>query len=231
MIAFPGAALGCHAEYRCVSADGPIAAMPSNLSFTQAAALCFGGCTMLDYYRRAALGPADRVLVNGAAGCVGSAAVQLAVAAGATVTGVCRSANRERVLALGASEVIAYDEVDFATTGRTYDIIVDAVGNAPIDRVAPVLAPRGRLLALVATLGEMFAIPFQSLAGGRRVIAGPAAERPADVVRIAELAAAGRFKPVVDRCYDFDQIVEAHRHVDRGHKQGSVVVTVGDAAA
>jgi len=230
VIAFTGAGLGCHAEYRCVRTDGPIAAMPPNLTFEQAAALCFGGCTMLDFYHRAALRPTDRVLINGAAGCVGSAAVQLAVNVGAEVTGVCGKANLDLVRGLKAAQVIDYAEEDFASLNAKYDLIVDTVGNAPFRRVAPVLAPGGRLLLVLADLPGMLLAPWHGWTSGCKVIAGPAAEKPEYVRHMAALAAAGQFAPVIDRIFPFEQIADAHRRVETGHKRGSVVVSLAQPA-
>jgi NADPH:quinone reductase-like Zn-dependent oxidoreductase len=227
VFAFPGSRLGCHAEYRCVAANGPVAMQPANLSDAQAAALCFGGSTMLDFYRRAALRSGERVLVNGASGAVGSAAVQLAKHFGAHVTGVCSTANLELVRSIGADQVIDYTTDDFAQSTQTYDVIVDAAGSAPFSRSRHVLSDGGRLLLVLADLGEMLKAPWVGITGSRKVIAGPAAERLEYVQQLAQLAAAGRFTPVVDRCYPFEQMREAHRHVDSGRKRGSVVVRVG----
>ncbi len=224
VVAFPGAAQGCHAEYRCVAAPGPIALKPPNLSFEQAASLCFGGATMLDFYRRAALHAGDHVLVNGASGTVGTAAVQLAKHVGARVTAVCGTANVERIRTLGADHVIDYTQEDFTQGGETYTAIVDVVGTAPFSRCGPSLSPGGRLLVVLGTLLDLLRAPWISLTSGKKVIAGPTAERPEYVQQLADLASAGHFIPVVDRCYPFEQIVEAHRYVDAGHKRGSVVI-------
>ena len=131
VVAYPGSRLGAHAEFCCVAAAGPIALKPSNLSHEQAAALCFGGATMLDFFRRAALQAGERVLVNGASGTVGSAAVQLARHMGARVTAVCGSANVEWVRSIGADRVIDHSREDFILGGETYDVVVDTAGTAP----------------------------------------------------------------------------------------------------
>ena len=228
---FSGVGLGCHAEYRCFPANGAVAPKPSNLSFEQAAALCFGGTTMLDFFRRGELRSGERVLVNGASGTVGSAAVQLAKHFGAHVTGVCSAANVKLVQSIGADEVIDYAERDFAQSEVPFDVIVDTVGTAPFARSGPVLARGGRLLLVLASLPELLKAPWHTLTSGKRVIAGPAAERPEYARLLGEIAAAGRFVPVVDRCYSFEQMADAHRYVDRGHKRGSVVITFGASGA
>lgn len=226
---FTGARLGCHVEYKCLAADSAVALKPDNLSYEQAAALSFGGATMLDFFRRSNLQAGERVLVNGASGAVGTAAVQLAKHMGAHVTGVCSKGNAELVLCLGAERVIDYETQDFAQLGESYDVIVDTVGTAPYTRSAPVLAPGGRLLLVLATLPEMLKAPWHSLTSGKRVVAGPAAERVEYIHRLRELALAGNFVPVIDRVYSIDQIREAHAYVDQGHKRGNVVVRVNDA--
>lgn len=227
VFAFTGARLGCHAEYACLREDAAVAPKPPNLSFEQAAALGFGGATMLDYFRRADLRSGEHVLVNGASGTVGSAAVQLAKHFGARVTGVCSAANLERVRSVGADEVIDYAERDFARGPGRFDVIVDTAGTAPFARSASALAPGGRLLLVLADLPELLKAPWHSWTSGRTVIAGPAAERAGYARQLGELAAAGRFTPLIDRCYPFEQMVDAHRYVEGGRKRGSVVVTLG----
>jgi NADPH:quinone reductase-like Zn-dependent oxidoreductase len=226
VLAFCGARMGCHAEYRCVPADGPIAAKPANLSHGEAASLSFGGTTALDFFRRGKLRAGERVLVNGASGGVGTAAVQLARYFGAEVTGICSAANAELVLSLGAARVIDYTVEDFPRNGETYDVIVDTVGNAPFSRSRGSLAEGGRLLMVLGSLGEILASPWAALTGSRRIVAGPAAERPEDVRFLAGLAASGAFRAVIDRDFPLERIVDAHRYVDTGRKRGSVIVTL-----
>lgn len=226
VFAFTGSRLGCHAEFVCIPADGAVALKPPNLSYEQAAALSFGGATMLDYFRRAELKNGEHVLVNGASGAVGTAAVQLARHFGARVTGVCSAGNAELVMSLGAERVLDYATADFTRTGAAYDVIVDAAGTAPFRRCAPVLAPGGRLLLVLASLSGILGAPWHSARGDKRVIAGPAAERAEYVHSLRKLALAGHFLPVIGRTYPFDQIRAAHAYVDAGHKIGNVVVRV-----
>lgn len=186
---------------------------------------------MLDFFRRGELRSGERVLVNGASGTVGSAAVQLAKHFGAQVTGVCSAANLKLVQSIGADEVIDYAERDFAQSKVPFDVIVDTVGTAPFARSGPALSKGGRLLLVLANLPELLKAPWHSLTSGKRVIAGPAGERPEYARLLGEIAVAGRFTPVIDRCYPFEQMVDAHRYVDRGHKRGSVVITLGSSGA
>lgn len=226
VFAFPGGSMGAYAEYKCMPANGAVAIKPSNLSYEQAAALCFGGSTMLDFFRRGALRNGERVLVNGASGAVGTAAVQLAKHFGAHVTGVCSTANLPLVESIGADQMLDYTRHDFTKSGETYDVIVDTVGNAPFARCGSSLSCGGRLLLVLAGLPEILRAPWHTLTSGKKVIAGPAAERNEYLHQLAELAAAGKFLPVIDRCYSFEQMVAAHRYVDQGHKRGNVVITL-----
>lgn len=204
VFAFPGAKMGCHAQYRAVSEDSPVELKPESLSFEEAASLSFGGMTALHYLRKAGIKPGDKVLVAGASGGVGTAVVQLAKHFGADVTGVTSTANLGLVTSLGADRVIDYTKEDFTKEVEAYDIVVDVVGSTSFARCKHVLKHRGRLLA----------------------IAGPAEERPEYFRQLAELAKTGVLRPVIDRCYDFAQMAEAHAYVETGRKKGSVIVMV-----
>lgn len=220
------AVLGCYVEYKCLPENGPMALKPANLSDEEAAALSFGGLTALAAVRKARIEGGESVLINGASGTVGTATVQLAKHHGAKVTGVCSTANLELVKSIGADQVIDYTREDFTRSGETYDIIVDNVGNAPFSRVKGSLKKGGRLLVVVPTLPDMLRAPWASLTRGKRVM--PVLGRPTaeDLRFLASLAESGSFKPVIDRRYPFEQIVEAHRYVDTGRKRGNVVVTL-----
>jgi NADPH:quinone reductase-like Zn-dependent oxidoreductase len=224
VFAFTGLRMGCHAEYQCMPEDGAVALKPPNITYDEAAALSFGGTTALDFFRRANLQPGEKVLVNGASGAVGSAAVQLAKHFGAEVTGVCSTANLELVKALGASRAIDYTTEDFTKNGETYDIIVDTVGTALFSRSKNSLKERGRLLLVIAGLPDILKGLWVSVTGNQKVIAGPADERAEDLRFLASLAEAGAFKPTIDRCYPFEQIAEAYRYVGTGRKKGNVVI-------
>ncbi len=226
VFAFSGAGMGCHAEYKCMPEDGAVALKPANLTYDEAAALSFGGITALNFFRRGKLQRGEKVLVNGASGGVGTAAVQLAKHFGADVTGVCSTANVELVRSLGATHVIDYTKEDFTKNGETYDVIVDTVGTAPFSRSKDSLKDGGRLLLVLGGLPDMLQIPWVSMTSSRKVIAGPAAERAEDLRFLAGLAEAGEFKPVIDRRYPLEQIAEAHRYVDTGRKKGNVIITL-----
>ena len=226
VFAFGGAGMGCHAEFKCMPEDGAVALKPANLTYDEAAAISFGGTTALDFFRRGKLQSGEKVLVNGASGGVGTAAVQLAKHFGADVTGVCSTANVELVRSLGANHAIDYTKEDFTENGETYDVIVDTVGTAPFPRSKGSLRERGRLLLVLSSLPDMLQAPWVSMTSSKKVIAGPAPDRAEDLRFLAELAEAGKFRPVVDRRYPFEQIAEAHRYVDTGRKKGNVIITL-----
>lgn len=226
VFAFPGGKMGCHAQYRALPADGPIAGKPENLSFEEAASLSFGASTALDYLRRAALRAGERMLVIGASGSVGSALVQLGMHRGAEVTAVTSTGNVPLVASLGASTVIDYTREDVGARGGGYDVIADTVGAVPCTRYRHLLARDGRLLAIAGGVPDLLACVWLPLVGRQRMIAGPSEERPAYIREIADLAAAGTLRPVIDRCFDFAAMAEAHAYVETRRKRGSVVVRV-----
>ncbi|MGH3706477.1 MAG: NAD(P)-dependent alcohol dehydrogenase, partial [Agromyces sp.] len=231
VIAMRGARMGCHAEFVVVDADGDVAPKPANLTFDEAAAIVFGGHTAVRYLDGVAIGPGSRVLVNGASGAVGSAAVQLAAARGAHVTAVTSGRNAELVRSLGASEVVDYTREDFAagggSDGSRYDVIVECVGNAPFGRVAHLLRPGGALLLVIADLPGMLAAGNQARRSGLVVDHRGGSMGREGMERLTALAESGVLRPVIDRTFDLDEIVEAHRYVDTGRKRGSVVLRVG----
>ncbi len=232
VIAFPGAGLGCHAEYRSMPEDGAVALKPANLTYEEATALCFGGTTALHFLKeKAKVQRGEKVLIIGASGAVGTAAVQLAKYFGAEVTAVCSAANLELVKSIGADKVIDYTKEDFTKGGNTYDIIFDAAGTASFLQCKDVLNENGRLLMVVAGLPQMAQIAWASVTSSKRVFAGPAAERVEDLHFLKELARTGAFKPVIDRHYPLERIVEAHAYVDTGRKKGSVIINISPDAA
>lgn len=222
VFAFPGASLGAHAEYACIPEDGKIARKPSELTFEHAAALCFGGSTALSFFEKAGgIKPGNKALVIGAAGAVGSAMVQIAKHFGASVSGVCSGAKRTIVESLGADEVIDYQTVNVKDTLERFDIICDTVGTLSAASARALLKPGGRVLLVMAGLGDMLRSAFSS-----KIVAGPANEDPKHLPYLAELAAKGEFKPLIGKTFNFSEIVDAHELVDTGHKVGNVVVRI-----
>lgn len=231
VIGFTGAAMGAHAELRVFPEDGLLVRKPESLSFGDAAAILFGGTTALDVFRRAKLKAGERVLINGAAGGVGTAAVQLAKHLGAHVTAVCSAANVALVESLGADRVIDYRTHDFTNDPERYDLVVDIAGTAPYARSKKVLTPTGRLGLVLATLLDNLGALWVGLTTRHRVIAGPVSVRREDLEQLAALATSGAYRAVVEQRFPFERIADAHRVVDTGHKRGAVVVTLSARAA
>lgn len=223
---FTGSRMGCHAQYLCMDEHGPVAPTPPQLGCEQAAALCFGGSTMLHFLRRARLAAGEKVLVIGASGTVGSAAVQLARSQGARVTAVCKAANAPLMHRLGALHTINPARHDFTALGERYDVVVDCVGTFAPEETLDILTPGGRLLLLAAGLADLLRAPWLGRSRGLRVIAGPARERAADVGELADLTARGAFVPVIDSVYPWSDFRLAHARVESRRKVGTVVLRV-----
>lgn len=228
VLAMLGSRFGGHAEYAIVKATDAVTRKPAGLTFDDAVSLVFGGITARAYLRQATIGAGTRVLVNGASGAVGTAAVQLAKAAGAHVTGVSSAANQAFVSGLGADRTIDYRATDFVAEGDRYDVIVDCVGNAPVDRVLPALNPGGAVLLVAGNLRSLVAAKGQSRRHGITVVTGPGPYRSEDLEHVVDLAARGILSPTIDRTFAFEQVADAHRYVDTGRKRGSVVLHVTD---
>lgn len=223
---------GAYAEYKCMSADGSLATKPSNLNYEEAASIPNGALTALPYLRdKGNIKRGQSVLVYGASGSVGSAAVQLARYFGAKVTAVCSTANVEWVRALGADEVIDYTKTDFTKNGCTYDIIFDTVAKCSFSRVKGSLTDNGIYLTTAPSLEILFQAVRPARSAGKKARMAATGLRPAkdktrDLVYLTGLIEAGHFKPVIDRAYPLEEMAEAHRYVAQGHKKGNVVISV-----
>jgi NADPH:quinone reductase-like Zn-dependent oxidoreductase len=224
VVASRGFKFGGHAEFMVVPELGAIAGIPAGISDADAVALLFGGVTALTFFDRAALQTGEHVLVNGASGAVGVMAVQIAKQRGAQVTGVCSAANAGLVRSLGADHVIDYASRDFTQDAVGYDLIMDNVGNAPYARVRRLLKPGGRFLMVIGDLPQMLAV------ARRKDVVSSGKADDAFSARyyqlLMEMAAAGQIRAVIDRSFPLEQIVDAHRLVDTGHKRGSVIILV-----
>ncbi|MCP2634999.1 NAD(P)-dependent alcohol dehydrogenase [Microbacterium sp. HD4P20] len=223
-----GARFGCHAEYTTISAGGAVTKIPDGVSFVDAAAVPFGFVTADAFLEAGRIGPGQHVLVNGASGAVGSAAVQLAKLRGATVTAVTSAGNAELARDLGADHVIDYAREDFSAGGIEYDAIVECVGNAPHARSVRALRPGGVLLLVIADLAGMLGSKLRPTRDGIRRIQDVAAVTGPQLARLAELAATGAIRPVIDRVYELEAIREAHEYVATGRKRGNVLITLGE---
>jgi NADPH:quinone reductase-like Zn-dependent oxidoreductase len=215
-----GLKLGCHAEHVIVAEDGAIVAIPDGVGDHEALAPCFGGLTALHYLDKGKLEAGQSLLVNGASGAVGAAAVQLAKHMGAEVTGVCGADHAELVKDLGADHVIDYAAEDFTGSGHRYDVIMDTHGSAPYSRIKGSLAPGGRFLMVVGDLWQTL-----EAARHRNIVSGTSKTTAEGLRKLLDLVGSGELRPVIDSVHPFEQITEAHRRVDGGHKAGSVVVT------
>jgi NADPH:quinone reductase-like Zn-dependent oxidoreductase len=216
--------MGAHAEYLRVAAAGTVLGTPAELDDETAAALTFGGTTALFFLRKAHISAGENVLVNGASGEVGSAALQLARYFGATVTAVSSGRNAELLRDLGAERVVDYTREDVTRTEARFDVIVDTVGTATYPRSKNILAPGGRLVQILGGLPDMLRAPLIGWLGNKRVIVGVASGSAEDLRFLADLAVAGDLRAVVGRRFAFEDIVEAHRYVDTGHKIGTAIV-------
>ena len=208
-------------------ADGKVVRKPENLTFEEAAAIPFGATTAYDFLiNKGGLRAGERVLINGASGSVGSACVQLAKYLGAEVTGVCSASNADLVRDIGADRVIDYTKEDFAKEGPLYDMVVDTVGTAPWVRTRHALVPNGRMLMIAGSTSDMILGGLKARLRGKRLIGGVASEAIGILRKVVNLGADGDFHPVIDRSFDFSQMIVAHARVDTGHKKGNVVVSV-----
>jgi NADPH:quinone reductase-like Zn-dependent oxidoreductase len=230
---FNGTSFGAHAEYMTMPEGGLVATMPTTLTYEEAAPGTEGSHYALSLIRRARIHKGQDVLVNGGTGAIGSAAVQLLKHLGANVTAVCRTEHLELVRGLGADRVIDYTAEDFTKDGQTYDVVVDAVGRSSFGRCRRLLKPRG--IYLSTDLGPLSQNPILALVtplfGGKRVMFPIPREDQGIVRHLKELIESGEFRPLIDRRYPLDQIVEAYRYVETGQKVGSVVITVVPSAS
>jgi NADPH:quinone reductase-like Zn-dependent oxidoreductase len=227
-----GPKFGANAEYICIPEDGVLAIKPSNMTYEEAASGVDGFLTALPFLRdKGEIKRGQKVLINGASGSVGSAAVQIAKYYGAEVTGVCSGSNVKMVKSLGAEAVIDYTKEDFTKIDDAFDIIFDAVGKTSFSRCKGLLKKNGIFLEAAVTLSVFPALLLTAVFGGKKARIAttglrPEKERTKDLILLKELMESGEIKPVIDRKYPLEEIVEAHRYVDQGHKKGNVVITV-----
>ena len=227
VVGLTGSAFGGHAQYLTIPETAAICRLPAGVSHQDAVALMFGGHTMSEVMRRRPIRAGESVLVNGASGAVGAAAVQVAKHAGATVTAVTSSSNHQFVRGLGADHVIDYRREDFASSGRIYDVVIDCVGNAPFGRAVRCIKPGGTLvLVAVSSLKEMLFAGRNSRRSDITVIPINFEPSKADVEFVLDLQRAEGLTPVVDRTYTIDHIREAHERVDSGRKRGAIVLNL-----
>ncbi len=222
---YPGQRFGAYAEYLCMPEDGVLTIKPAKMTYEEAAVVPYGAIMALNLLRKMNIQPGQKVLVNGASGGIGSAAVQIAKHFGAEVTGVCGAPRLEFVKSLGADKVIDYTKDDFTKNGETYDLIFDILGKSSFSRCQGSLKPNGTLLFASFKMKQLFQMLWTSKTGGKKVICAIAPGNLEDLISVKELIEAGKIKAIIDRRYPLEQIAEAHRYVEMGHKKGNVVIT------
>lgn len=225
-----GVNFGAHAEYICMPESGVIAKKPINMTFAEAAPVCDGPLTALNFLKNlAGLRPDHHVLINGASGSIGTAAVQIAKAMGATVTGVAGPSNQEFMKSLGADYVLDYTKTDYAKTGHRYDIIFDTVGKRTFANSRAALTEQGIYMSPVLSLSLLAQMLFRSMLGGQQVKFAATGLSPVPELRqqlelLKTMIEAGQIKSVIDRRYQLEEVHDAHHYVDRGHKRGNVIM-------
>ena len=228
-----GMRAGAHAEYVCVRASRVLAHAPAGMTFEDAAAVCDGGIIALSCLRRAGHLEGRRILIYGASGSIGTAAVQLAKHFGADVTAVCDTKHLELVSSLGADRAIDYTRADFTKNGELYDVIFDAVGKHSFRRCRGSLSRGGTYIE--TDLGFLWHVPIVALlsrwVGDKRVTLPLPKYTKENVLFLKELIEAGRYRPVIDRSYSLEHVIEAHRYVETGQKTGNVVLTLNGGGA
>ena len=219
---------GAHAEYMIMAENGALTSMPENLSYEEAAPITEGAHYALCDIRAAKIRRGQKILINGATGAIGSAAVQIVKYLGAEVTAVCDTKNIDLVKSLGAKIVIDYTKADFTKINESFDVVFDAVGKSSFGKCKSLLRKGG--IYMSTELGYMSQNPFLALItpllGGKKVLFPIPTINKEDVIFLKELVETGNYKPVIDRCYTLEQIVEAYRYVETGTKTGNVVINI-----
>lgn len=217
---------GTHAEYLCLPADGALAMKPDNITHIEAASIPFGAMTALHWIKKADIKNGQKVLIYGASGSVGTAAIQIAKHFGAKVTAVCSTVNVDLVRSLGADEVIDYTKSDFTQNGEKYDLIFEAVNKMPISRAAKSLTSNGTIIASAAMTGGMLSGMLISMTSRKKVLFGVIKSTTVNIEFLRGLILAGKLKAVIDRTYPLEQTAQAHAYVEQGHKKGNVAIEV-----
>jgi len=219
---------GAHAEYMVMDENGAITTIPAGMDYDEAAPITEGGHYALCDLRAAKVISGQKVLINGATGAIGSAAVQLVKNIGAEVTAVCSTKNIEVVRALGADTVLDYTSQDFTRTDNKFDFVFDAVGKSSFGKCKPLLKDKGIYISteLGRNSENVFLALITPLTGSKRVLFPLPTISKEDVIFLKNLVEAGKYKPLIDRKYPLDQIVEAYRYVETGQKTGNVVITM-----
>jgi NADPH:quinone reductase-like Zn-dependent oxidoreductase len=223
---YRGQSMGTYAEYVCMPETGMLAINPANMTYEEAATVPYGALTALSLLRKVNIQRGQKVLINGASGGIGAAAVQLAKHFGAEVTGVCGTPRVAFVKALGADHVIDYTQEDFTRNGETYDLIFDILGKTSFGRGRKALKPTGVYLFASFKIKQLVQMLWTKIVGGPKVICALSSEKAEDLIFIKGLIEAGKYKAIIDKRYPLEQTAEAHRFVEAGQKQGNVVIAI-----
>ncbi|MBC7877612.1 MAG: NAD(P)-dependent alcohol dehydrogenase [Anaerolineales bacterium] len=223
---YRGQSMGANAEYLCVPENGLVAVKPANMTYEEAAVVPYGALTALNLLRKVNIQPGQKVLINGASGGIGSAAVQLAKYYGAEVTGVCGTPRMEFVKSLGADKVIDYTKEDFTKNGETYDLIFDIMNKSSFAKCKNSLKEKGIYLLASFKMKQLFQMLWTSMVGGKKVICALSGEKTEDLLFIKELVETGKIKSIIDKRYPLEQTAEAHRYIENGYKRGNVIITL-----
>jgi NADPH:quinone reductase-like Zn-dependent oxidoreductase len=217
---------GAYAEFLCLSGNGAFTIKPDNITHVQAAAIPFGATAALHFIKKANITSGQKVLIMGASGAVGSAAVQLAKYFGADVTGVSGTTNIDLVKSLGADSVIDYTKENFSRDKEKYDVVFDTVNKNAFSNIVEVIKKDGILILSAAGMKEMIQGAWTSLTSKRKVLTGVISKNAADIAFLKQLIETGRLRPVIDRVYPLEQMAMAHSYVEDGHKKGNVAITI-----
>jgi NADPH:quinone reductase-like Zn-dependent oxidoreductase len=224
---YRGQIMGAYAEYLVMPEDGVLAIKPANMTYEEAVVVLWGAIIALNLLReKGNIQSGQKVLINGASGAIGSAAVQIAKSYGAEVTGVCGTPRLEFVKTLGADKVIDYTKEDFTQNGETYDLIFDILGMSSFSRCKSSLSQNGRYLLSSFKTGDLIDMLWTSVTGTKKVICAIAPGSTEDLISVKELIEAGTIKAVIDKRFPLEQTAEAHRYVEEGHKKGHVAIVV-----
>jgi len=217
---------GAYAQYHCMSSEGPVAIKPGNLSFEEAATIPTGGYNALHFLRKANIQRGQKVLINGAGGCIGVMAIQLAKYYGAEVTGVDSTAKLELLRNIGADHVVDYTQVDFTTSGERYDVIMDVIGKSPFSRSVGSLTESGYYLLANPRFWRILRGAWTSMTSSKTVIFSFAASYAKDLDYLKGLIEEGRIRAVIDRTYPLEKVAEAHIYMETGRKKGCVALKI-----
>ncbi|MFW9996824.1 MAG: NAD(P)-dependent alcohol dehydrogenase [Candidatus Odinarchaeota archaeon] len=226
----PGSSMGAYAEYLCIPENGMVALKPANMTYEEAAVIPYGAITALVLLRKVNIQSGQKILINGASGGIGSAAVQLAKYYGAEVTGICSTPKIELVKSLGADKVINYTNEDFTDNSETYDLIFDILGKSSFSRCKNSLKQNGCYLLASFGMRQLVQMLRTKLIGSKKVICAMAVGKPEDLTFIKELIEEGKIKAIIDRYYPLEQTAEAHDYVEKGFRKGYVAITVAHAS-